>query len=330
MNDFERKPEAEPMWDTEIDAENSRKNTRAAFAVLGVVIALIAALAVCVFLYLPKVLSNAADSFELPDISISELIDSLREIEIVSKETVQAVPEPDTLPAARLDGADLDFINALTVYATELAYIGEYEYVSPEAEREIHQMFLPEFEHLAAQVFDSYDLNEEAKWTAIAVQTLSESELDRIENLTALYELSGVVLRVNDMYDIFGADPDVYAYYDAMMVRTAAMLEVEYVLQEQLIGAGTMWHKEYGCEAVFFTNNTSYTLDLTFTNDFVTDTEHYSSEYSVSGLQPGQIEAIPLPDLEEIGNQDHTWTIHWTVDELYVDGIPLEEWYNGR
>ena len=55
----------------------------------------------------------------------------------------------------------------------------------------------------------------------------------------------------------------------------------------------------------------------------MTETEHYSSEYSVERLQPGDTIAIPLCDLEEIGDQDHTWTIGWEVLEIYEDFLPL-------
>ena len=327
MYDSEHKNNANQVWNTDIDTEKNQKNSRTAIAVLGVVVLLVIALVAAVMLYLPKVMSYSMDSFELPELNISEIMSELFWQELDGVKRVTAEPEPDYPPAKRLDGADLDFINALSVYATELAYIGTYEYVSLEAEREIHQMFLPEFEHLAAQVFDSHDLNEEAKWTAIAVQMLSEPELDCIEQLTAMYELSAVMLRVNEMYDIFGADPEVLAYYDGMMVRTAAMLEAEYDLQFQLTGAATEYSREHGCQVVRYTNNTPYTIDVKITNDFVTDTEHYSSEYIISGLQYGETEAIPLPDLEEIGDQDHTWTLTWVIHELYVDGIPLAEYY---
>lgn len=314
------------VWNTDIEMEKNSQNTRTALLVLGGVVVLVIALVVALLLYLPTVISYSMDSFTLPDINISDIVDEVfwKDIEVSRTEPA---PEPDYPPANRLDGADLDFINALTVYATELAYIGTYEYVSTEAEQEIHQMFLPEFEHLAAQVFDSHDLNEEAKWTAIAVQMLSEPELDRIEQLTAMYELSAVMLRVNEMYDIFGADPEVLAYYDGMMVRTAAMLEAEYDLQFQLTGASTEYSREHGCQVVYYTNDTPYTMDVQITNDFVTDTEHYSSEYIISGLMPGQTEAIPLPDLEEIGDQDHTWTLNWEVLQLYMDDIPIEDYF---
>ena len=327
MTEYENKNTSNQVWNTDIDTEKNQKNSRTAIAVLGVTVLLVIALVAAVMLYLPKVMSYSMDSFELPHVNISEIMSELFWQELDGVKRVTAEPEPDYPPAKRLDGADLDFINALTVYATELAYISTYEYVSTEAEREIHQMFLPEFEHLAAQVFVVHDLNEEAKWTAIAVQMLSEPESDRIEQLTAMYELSAVMLRVNEMYDIFEADPEVLAYYDGMMVRTAAMLEVEYDLQGQLVGTGTEYSREHGCEIVSYTNNTGYALDISFFNDFVTDTEHYSSEIGWPMLFPGETAEIPLCDLVEIGDQDHTWTLTWVIHELYVDGIPLAEYY---
>jgi len=315
---------ANQVWNTDIDPDRNRKNSCTALAVLGVTVLLVIALVAAVVLYLPKVVSYSMDSFDfsLPEFSLSEFLDSLGKPEIVS---VQSEPAPE--PAMRLDGADLDFINALTVYATEFAYISEYEYVEPEVEREIHQMFLPEFQHLAAQVFDSHDLNEEARWTAVILEMLSGPELDSIEELTALYELSAVMLRVNEMYDIFGDDHEVLGYYDALMIRTAAMLEAEYDLREQLVGTDTVWSKEHGCEIVSYTNNTSYTLDISFFNDFVTETEHYSSEIGWPMLFPGETAEIPLCDLIEVGDQDHTWTLTWVIHELYVDDIPLEDYY---
>ena len=105
------------------------------------------------------------------------------------------------------------------------------------------------------------------------------------------------------------------------------MLEAEYSLQFQLTGASTEYSREHGCQVVYYTNDTPYTMDVQITNDFVTDTEHYSSEYIISGLMPGQTEAIPLPDLEEIGDQDHTWTINREVLQLYMDDIPIEDYF---
>lgn len=323
MYDSENKHQANQVWNTDIDAEKNRKNSRTAFAVLGVVIALVLALAAAVVLYLPKVISFSMDSFSLPEISISELFDSLREIEIISKETVEAQPEPDYPPANRLNGADLDFINALTVYAVELSYVDD-----PEQQREIHQMFYSEFAYLSGQDFQYHALYENARWLEVVVQMLCEPELDRVEQLTAMYELSTTIITVNEGFYFLDNFPDVFAYYEELQDYTTAMLETEYVLQEQLWGAETMWHKEYGCEAVFFTNHTPYTLDISFTNDFVTDTEHYSSTLYVSGLQPGTTEAIPLYDLEKIGAQDHTWTINWEVTGLYENGLPIEAPHN--
>ena len=108
---------------------------------------------------------------------------------------------------------------------------------------------------------------------------------------------------------------------------TEAMLEVEYDLQFQLHAAATEYSDEHGCQVVYYTNDTPYTMDVQITNDFVTDTEHYSSEYIISGLQYGETEAIPLPDLEEIGDQDHTWTLNWEILQLYLDGIPIEDYF---
>ena len=78
---------------------------------------------------------------------------------------------------------------------------------------------------------------------------------------------------------------------------------------------------------MYYTNNTPYTIDIPFCNDLVTDTEHYSDAYGVSGRMTGATEAIPLYALSEIGSQDHTWTLNWVIEELYIEGIPMEEYY---
>ena len=309
------------VWNTDIEMEKNSKNTRTALLVLGGVVVLVIALVVALLLYLPTVISYSMDSFTLPDINISDIVDELfwEDIEVSRTEPV---PEPETPPANRLDGADQDFIDSLTAYAIELCYVDDAEQA-----RELHQMFCADFEYQAVQEYRYSSLCMLAQDTHRIALLLSDPATDSVETLKLLNELSTVIWTAQESFYFLSDYPDILDYYANLQWYTEAMLEAEYSLQFQLTGASTEYSREHGCQVVYYTNDTPYTMDVQITNDFVTDTEHYSSEYIISGLMPGQTEAIPLPDLEEIGDQDHTWTINWEVLQLYMDDIPIEDYY---
>ena len=311
------------VWNTDIEMEKNSKNTRTALLVLGGVVVLVIALVVALLLYLPTVISYSMDSFNfsLPEFSLSEFLDSLGKPEIISVQPEPA-PEPDYPPANRLDGADQDFIDSLTAYAIELCYVDDAEQA-----RELHQMFCADFEYQAAQEYRYDSLCMLAQDTHRIALLLSDPATDSVETLKLLNELSTVIWTVQESFYFLSDYPDVLDYYANLQWYTEAMLEAEYSLQFQLTGASTEYSREHGCQVVYYTNDTPYTMDVQITNDFVTDTEHYSSEYIISGLQYGETEAIPLPDLEEIGDQDHTWTINWEILQLYMDDIPIEDYF---
>lgn len=309
------------VWNTDIEMEKNSKNTRTALLVLGGVVVLVIALVVALLLYLPTVISYSMDSFTLPDINISDIVDELfwEDIEVSRTEPV---PEPETPPANRLDGADQDFIDSLTAYAIELCYVDDAEQA-----RELHQMFCADFEYQAVQEYRYSSLCMLAQDTHRIALLLSDPATDSVETLKLLNELSTVIWTAQESFYFLSDYPDILDYYANLQWYTEAMLEAEYSLQFQLTGASTEYSREHGCQVVYYTNDTPYTMDVQITNDFVTDTEHYSSEYIISGLMPGQTEAIPLPDLEEIGDQDHTWTLNWEVLQLYMDDIPIEDYF---
>lgn len=323
MYESENRSTTNQVWNTDIEAERNRKNSRAALAALGVAAVLVIVLAVCLWIYLPNVISYSMDSFDfsLPEFSLSEFLDSLGKPEIISVQAEPA-PEPDYPPANRLDGTDLDFINSLKVYAIELSCMENTEQA-----RELHQMFCGEFEYLAAQEYRYNSLCMLAQDTHRIALLLSDPATDSVETLKLLNELSTVIWTAQESFYFLSDYPDILDYYANLQWYTEAMLEAEYSLQFQLTGAATEYSREHGCQVVYYTNDTPYTMDVQITNDFVTDTEHYSSEYIISGLQYGETEAIPLPDLEEIGDQDHIWHINWEVLQLYLDGIPIEDYF---
>ena len=309
------------VWNTDIEMEKNSKNTRTALLVLGGVVVLVIALVVALLLYLPTVISYSMDSFTLPDINISDIVDELFWEDIAVSRT-EPVPEPETPPANRLDGADQDFIDSLTAYAIELCYVDDAEQA-----RELHQMFCADFEYQAVQEYRYSSLCMLAQDTHRIALLLSDPATDSVETLKLLNELSTVIWTAQESFYFLSDYPDILDYYANLQWYTEAMLEAEYSLQFQLTGASTEYSREHGCQVVYYTNDTPYTMDVQITNDFVTDTEHYSSEYIISGLMPGQTEAIPLPDLEEIGDQDHTWTLNWEVLQLYLGDIPIEDYF---
>ena len=309
------------VWNTDIEMEKNSKNTRTALLVLGGVVVLVIALVVALLLYLPTVISYSMDSFTLPDINISDIVDEVFWEDIEVSRTEPA-PEPDYPPANRLDGTDLDFINSLKVYAIELRHMENAEQA-----RELHQMFCAEFEYLAAQEYRYNSLCMLAQDTHRIVLLLSDPATDSVETLKLLNELSTVIWTAQESFYFLSDYPDMLDFYANLQWYTEAMLEAEYSLQFQLTGASTEYSREHGCQVVYYTNDTPYTMDVQITNDFVTDTEHYSSEYIISGLQYGETEAIALPDLEEIGDQDHTWTLNWEILQLYMDDIPIEDYF---
>lgn len=309
------------VWNTDIDMEKNSKNSHTALLVLGGVVVLVIALVVALLLYLPTVISYSMDSFTLPNINISDIVDELFWEDIEVSRTEPA-PEPETPPANRLDGADQDFIDSLTAYAIELCYVDDAEQA-----RELHQMFCADFEYQAVQEYRYSSLCMLAQDTHRIALLLSDPATDSVETLKLLNELSTVIWTAQESFYFLSDYPDILDYYANLQWYTEAMLEAEYSLQFQLTGASTEYSREHGCQVVYYTNDTPYTMDVQITNDFVTDTEHYSSEYIISGLMPGQTEAIPLPDLEEIGDQDHTWTINREVLQLYMDDIPIEDYF---
>ena len=248
------------VWSKEIDSDRNQKNSRTAFAVLGVTVLLVIALVVSVCLYLPKVMSYSMDSMdlELPDFSLSEVIDSLREIEIISREAVAPEPEPDYPPADIVGAADSFFFDAFESYVLKLKGAGNEQW-----QRGIHQEFLPKFEHLCMQEYDSDRMYEYVCKVTELARVLGNAETERVEYLQALHELSGVVLLFNGDFYFLPDNPEVLKYWISKEGHTQAELEVECVLREQLIDAKTVWHKDYGCQAVYFTNNSKYKITFT-------------------------------------------------------------------
>ena len=83
------------VWNTDIEVEQNRKNSRIALVMLGVAAVLVIALVICTAAYLPRVISFSMDGIDLPDFNISDFVDEVfwEDIEIVRTE---AVPEPPT------------------------------------------------------------------------------------------------------------------------------------------------------------------------------------------------------------------------------------------
>ncbi len=199
---------ANQVWNTDIDSDRNRKNSRMALGLLGVATVLVIALVVCLALYLPNVISYSMDSFDfsLPEINLAELIDEIRKPEIVFIQTEPA-PEPDYPPAARLDGADLDFINALTVYAIELSCTEDAE-----MQRELYQMFYSELEYLAVQEYGYQALYILAQDTHRVALLLSDSATDSVEALKLLNELSTIIWTVQESFYFLSDFPEVPDY----------------------------------------------------------------------------------------------------------------------
>lgn len=306
------------VWSTDIDTDRNKRNTRAAMIAAAVGVLLTVVLAAILLLWLPRNLSFSLPSLSLPDITISDILDELRR-----PEQAVPVPEPDMSPAMALDGAVLDFINVFAAYVIELSYVEDAE-----QQTEIHQMFYPEFEYLLMREYsvDSLYVYEYARWLLEQVRLLSDPDTDRTSGIIAMNELSTITLTLNESYYFLNEERHTLDYFTAMQRYTQALLEVEYDLQAQLWGAGTAYDRDLGCEAVYYTNNTPYTMDVMIYNEFVTEDMHYSDSYGVGWLMPHTRQGIPLYALEEIGAQDHTWRISWEVEALYLDGEPLDPW----
>lgn len=304
------------VWNSDIETDRNKQNTKAAMVVLGIGVLLTVVLIVLLAVWLPRGLSFSMDSISLPDISVAQLLEELLESE------PEPAPEPEPPPAMALSGADLDFINVLAAYAIELSYMEDAE-----QQREIHQMFYPEFEYLFGRKFEYGLLEDSAAELMILTEDLGNSRTEYIDRLYFFNDLCRVVVTVEDFCSFLSDDPEVLDYYVNMREITYALLEVEHDLQNQLIGAGTVWSDELGCETVEYTNNTPYTLDITFYNDFVTDEEQYSDAYSVGGLLPRETESVPLYALSNIqADEDHIWYISWNVDDCYLDGVSVWEY----
>lgn len=309
------KYKANQVWNTDINIERNRKNTRTAFAVLGVGVALFIVLVVCVALYLPRVMSFSMDGIDWGEIDLAELLEPQREPE-------RPAPEPDFLPVEMLSDGELDFLDVLTAYAIELSYVEDWD-----MEREIHQMFYPDFESVLSRKFSNDGLYEYAWWMMEQVDILQSYELDRMSYNQALYDLSTIVLTLNEGYDFLGDLPDVVAYYTNTQLRTDVLLEVDTDVYEQLSGQESVWSEEHNCEVLYYTNSTPYTLDLQFTIEFETEDTHYSDLENIMQLQPGDVAVIPQKSLSKLGDQEYYWSISWEILDVYIDGVPIEDYF---
>lgn len=308
----------EQVWNTDIDTDRNKRNTRAAMIAAAVGVLLTVVLVLLLVLWLPRGLSFSMPSISLPDVDIAELLEDIFEADSIQ---ARPEPEPEAPPARALYGADLDFINVFAAYVIELSYIEDTE-----QQRELHQMFYPEFEYLCGEEYD-YEQLENAAWdVAFLTAALADPETDRVEWLQSYHELSTLALTLNEGFYFLDGEQHTLNYLTAMQRYMEARLEVEYDLQAQLWGAGTAYDQDFGCQVVYYTNNTPYYIDVIFYNDFVTEDMHYSDSYGLGGMMPGTTEGIPLYALEEIGAQDHTWHMSWEVEALYLDGEPLEPW----
>lgn len=111
------------VWNTDIDQEKNRRNSRTALVLLGVTAVLIAVLAAALVLYIPQVTAVFGE-FSLPEIDLSELFGS-REIAAAPQ------PEPDwDTPAASavaVGETDLEFLVTAENFLTEFYYADDSE-----------------------------------------------------------------------------------------------------------------------------------------------------------------------------------------------------------
>ena len=305
------------VWNTDIDVEQNRKNSRIALVMLGVAVALMIALVALLCAYLPQVMAFSMDGIALPNINISDFVD-----EVFWEDIEVSKTEPLPEPLAPMGEYDFAFIDTLTAYAIELSCVDD-----PDMQREIHRMFYPEFEYFLTQEFHRADIMYYSPWLLEHMGILCNSDADTIEYLQAQYDVNAIILSLDESYDFLRAMPDVEAYFVTQQLLAEAAIEVEYSLWNQLEYATPEWSKEYGCQVVYYTNDTPYTIDLNITNDFVTDAECYSSSETYYYNFPDTTLAIPLYDLEKVGDQDHTWTIDWEVVGIYMDLTPIDEYY---
>lgn len=320
------------VWNADIDREKNRKNSRVAAIVLGIGVVLLAALLLIAAMLLPSYL----DSFSVPKLRLPDFSEKFSEPE----------PLPAPPPAAITD-VDRSYLQTMESFLNDLYWAEVY---GEEAEQievvstyvDVMEAFNLEFNvsvfgnrYSVISNFEDHYLQDLALRTidtlhlmvgAMGSVSVGNEDYpyigDRLAWLEGRCALAAVAEELHTDYFCLLDDEVLPAYFGNLLRNQGVLAEVESDLQVQL----PIEPSVPGLTEIVYTNNTPYTLDIIFYNDYITEEGILSDSTAVSSLTSGSTVLIPLKERpRNAAAENVVWTICWRINGCYLNGENILE-----
>lgn len=318
----QKKHDVNQVWNTDIDKEQNQRNSRIAMIVLCVSAVLLIVMAAVAFRQISSMTAN------LPEISFEEFF---------AKREPQPAPEPD-----RSAYADEAFLR------TAADFLEEY-YDACTTGGDVHQAKVV---LKYAEAFKEYELQGKlggfvvnsrfadgnhqnyATMMLTAVSMMADSVVeqqvtadhrvmfiaDRLQWAAGHVELAEVVRELVWYDGLLGHKSQIPLYFTKRLPYYTACVELEADLQNQLPVEPSI----PGDSSYPYTNHTTYTMDVVFYNEYLTEEGVLSDYIAFNGVEPGDTIEIPLENRPARAVVDQVvWTVQWDILTCYKDGVDV-------
>lgn len=307
------------IWNTDIDHKQNQKNSRAALMALAVAGVLLIALLIALFVSASSTGDALIGQREDGQAFIErteDFLETFGDWVLRSRE-----PVPETY-ASIPDGPDREFVELFEEYL-EKDYDDDYA-----DSRLLSERYYEEFNNLKYENFTDGDLAVYAAQTVQALDKLRKGGnlTDDLEDTSTTHdilwmegcvELYTVAEALYNRYGILYKDSHIPEYYIWLRPIMRAELEVEYDLTAQLIGVDAVISDNSSAPYLTYTNNTPFTFDITFYNDYETEDDYCYEECSFIDITPEETITIYL---NEMPDEYENWYVDWYVDNCYYNG----------
>lgn len=312
------------VWDSEIELEKNRANSRTAMIALAAAIAMILGLVACLWFSLPA-MGDALIGEREPRQSFTERMD---EFFAFVADSFGGSPEPAPEPAATLvpdiqihGSADDEFVAMVAEYLT-------VDYYNDDNGR----LLLPEMYVSTFEFFLTADYADEDMVTRViqivgALRSMRDSiDPDSLTIIDSALWLSGrttlcqVATELHVYYGLTCEDSEIPVYYEEMLFIYRAWLAVEQDLTWQLIDTQEpIWNDALACYTLNYTNCTDYALDISFYSEYATE-DGIFGEAQYFNISPNERITI---ELRKMPVEYDEWNFHWTIDRCSLNGTDI-------
>ena len=325
----EKKQDVNQVWNTDIDKEQNQRNSRIALIVLCVSVALLLGLVAVVIGQLSSM------TMPIPEISFEEFFakrEPQPEPDIHSQTGVVVIGE--SADDAFLRVAE-DFLEEYYIACTEGGDVHQAKVVLKYAEAFKAYELRVKWDGLVVDSdFDDLNLQNYATMMYTAVSMMADSVeekqvtkdyqvmyiADRLQWTVGHAELAEVVRELLWYEGLLGHKSQIPLYFTKRLPYYTACVELEADLQNQLPTEPSI----PGDPSFPYTNHTTYSMDIVFYNEYLTEEGVLSDYIAFNGVEPGETIVIPLENRPARAVVDQvTWTIQWDILTCYKDGVDV-------